>query len=62
MHTANLKHSQFLGSSSSTNRAGYARKKARLEKSTCPLVFISVAGYRACEKLDDSQCKLTFFP
>ena len=33
-----------------------------LEKSTRPLVFTSASGCRASEILDDSQCKLIFYP
>ena len=33
-----------------------------LEKSTRPLIFTSASGCRASEILDDSQCKLIFYP
>ena len=36
--------------------------QAGLEKSTRPLVFTNASGCRASEILDDSQCKLIFYP
>ena len=42
--------------------AGYSQLAAGLEKSTRPLVFTSSSGCRASEILDDSQCKLIFYP